>query len=96
MIVHYLDVVGISTLPFKTDAPLIVNADTVLSLSVARQFFEAIRRRYVQILQDLGSVQNLKFPSSNLLDTLRKLARELAIEYSSRFSARESLDHRPE
>jgi hypothetical protein len=96
MIVHYLDVVGIPTVPFKTDAPLVVNANAVLTLSVARQFLEAIRQRYAQILQDLGSVQNLKPPSGNPLDILREFTRELTIEDSFRFLTREGLDHRPE
>ena len=74
MIVRYLDVVGISTLPLKTVTPLIVYANAVLTPPVTRQFFEAVGRWYAQILQNLSSIQNLKFPSSNSLDTLRKFA----------------------
>jgi hypothetical protein len=96
MIIHYLDVVGISTPPFKTDAPLVVDANTILTLSVARQFLETTRRRYAQILQDLGGIQDSKSPSGNPLDVLREFARELTIEDSFRFLAREGLNHRPE
>jgi len=96
MIIHYPDVVGISTLPFKTDAPLVVDANAVLTLSVARQFLKAVRRRYAQILQDLGSVQDFKPPSGNPLDVLREFARELTIEDSFRFFTREGLNHHSE
>ena len=96
MIIHYLDVVGISTLPFKTDAPLVVDANAILTLSIARQFLEAVGRRYAQILQDLGCIQDFKSPSGNPLDVLREFARELTIEDSFRFLAREGLNHRPE
>jgi hypothetical protein len=34
MIVHYLDIVGIPTLPMKANAPLFVDANAVLSLAV--------------------------------------------------------------
>ena len=96
MIIHYLDVVGIPTSPFKTDAPLVVNADAILTLSVVRQFLQTVRRRYAQILQDLGSVQDVKSPSGNPLDVMREFARELTIEESFRFLAREGLNHHPE
>lgn len=96
MIIHYLDVVGISTPPFKADAPLVVNANAVLTLSVARQLLEAIRRRYAQILQDLGCVQDPESPSCNSLDVLRKFARELTIEDFLCFLTCEGLNHRPE
>ena len=95
MIIHYLDVVGISAPPLKTDAPLLVDANAILALSVARQFLETTRRRYAQILQDLGRVQDSESPSGNPLDVLWKFARELTIEDSLRFLAREGLDHRP-
>ncbi len=93
MIVHYLDTVGIAILPLKTNAPLIVDANAVLTLSITRQLFEAIGQRYAQILQNLGSIQDLKFPSRDSLDALRESARELAIEYPFRLFAGEGLDH---
>jgi hypothetical protein len=96
MIIHNLDVVGISIPPFEADAPLVVNADTVLTLSVTRQFLETIRRWYAQILQDLSSIQNFESPSCNPLDILREFTRELTIEDSFRFLTREGLNHRPE
>ena len=96
MLIHYLDVVGISTLPFKTDAPLVVDANTILTLSVTRQFLETTRRRYAQILQDLSRIQDSQSPSGNPLDVLREFARELTIEDFLRFLAREGLNHHPE
>lgn len=42
MVVHYFDVVRVAILPAKADTPLIVNADTVLSFSVAGERFDVV------------------------------------------------------
>jgi hypothetical protein len=51
MVVRYLDVKGVPSFPPKTDTPLVVDANAVLSQSVALQSFETIAGRYPQILQ---------------------------------------------
>jgi len=42
MVIHNLNVVGISTTPYKADAPLIVDANAVLSFSVTFERFQSI------------------------------------------------------
>ena len=93
MVVCNLYFVYISTPPFKTDAPLLVDANTKLALSVARKLLQTTRRRYAQILQDLRCVQDSQSPSGNPLDALREFARELTIKDSLRFLTREGLYH---
>ena len=45
MVIDDLDIERVSALPFEADAPLLINADTVLALAIAFQHFELIRRR---------------------------------------------------
>jgi len=39
MVINDLHVIGIALAPFKTNTPLVVDTNTVLALTVARQFF---------------------------------------------------------
>jgi hypothetical protein len=45
MIISDLHFIGVSIPPQKADSPLIVDPDTVLPLSVARQLLKAVARR---------------------------------------------------
>ena len=45
VIIDDLDVEGVAVLPAEADAPLIVDPDTVLTLSVARELLQSISRR---------------------------------------------------
>jgi hypothetical protein len=51
MIIHDLDIDGAGRAigPFKTDAPLAVNANAVLSLPITGKCFEAIARQRCEI-----------------------------------------------
>jgi hypothetical protein len=51
VVIHYLYVFGARFRPAKTDAPLIIDANAVLSEAVALQRFKAIARRHPQIIQ---------------------------------------------
>jgi hypothetical protein len=62
MVVDDLDVMGISVLPAEADTPLIIDADAVLSGSVATQRFQPVVRRDAQILEVLGIVQHAQLP----------------------------------
>jgi len=50
VIVDNLDIVRVSVLPSKADAPLVVDANAVLTLSVAAQGFEPVARGGAQVL----------------------------------------------
>lgn len=73
MVIHDLNVVGISVAPDKTDAPLIVDADAVLSLSVSVKSFETIARRGCQVAQFRGNIQLAEFPLRHSLDAAKPL-----------------------
>jgi len=57
MIVNDLNVVGIAASPKEAHTPLIIDADAVLTLTVALQCFQAVPRRNHQILQGASTVK---------------------------------------
>src|SRR5207249_3867070 len=62
LIVHNLDLMRVSVLPSKADAPLVVDANAVLTLSVAVQRFGPIARRDAQVANRACSMQIQKLP----------------------------------
>ena len=93
MVINDLHVISIALAPFKTNAPLVVDANTVLALTVARQFFEVVGWWYPQILQRVCAIKEFKLPPCTTLDGLRQLARELAPKQFCGFFVRKTLDH---
>jgi len=78
MIIDDHDISGIAVLPDKTDAPLIVDANAVLTCAVAFQRFQAVRRGYAQIFQRFGIVEHTQLALGNMLEVSRQLARHIA------------------
>jgi len=54
MVVGYFNVTGVPGFPAKTDSPLIVDPDTVLSLAMALQGCKPVTRRDSEVLQVPG------------------------------------------
>ena len=50
MIIHYLNIFGICSVPNKADAPLIIDTDAPLPFSVSCQSFKAISWRHTKRL----------------------------------------------
>ena len=71
MIIHDLDIVCVAFEPDEADTRLVVDPNTVLSLSVAVQGFQAISRRRHQVTQFRGAVQLPKLPAGIPLDRLK-------------------------
>jgi hypothetical protein len=57
VIIYNFDIVGIAIAPDKADAPLVVDADTVLPFAIASQRFQVIARRRPQIAKFGGDIQ---------------------------------------
>ncbi len=68
MIINYLHIVSVIFLPIKTNSPLVVNSDAVLSRTIADEFFQTIRRRNAKIVNCFGVVQHSQFSQCNLLN----------------------------
>ena len=79
MIIHDFYICESSRNHLETDSVLLVNADTILPLSVASKHFQMIGRRDSKILQAFSFVNHNQLPEGNLLDTLRQFSGELLI-----------------
>jgi hypothetical protein len=92
VIIRNLDVVGVSVAPHKTDAPLVVDAYTVLPRTVTFQLMKSVTRRHFQIHQTFGRVQDQKL-SSRWLSNVHELTDILIVEKPLRVRALEGLYH---
>lgn len=64
MIVGNADVEGVAIDPAEDDAPLLVDADAVVSRQLAPQGLKAVSRGYSKIVQTHGSVDQLELAQS--------------------------------
>jgi hypothetical protein len=57
VVVHYLHTFSARASPAKTDAPLIIDANAVLSQPVTFQGFQPVAWRHSQVIQTTGNLQ---------------------------------------
>jgi len=72
MVIHDLNVIRIAIAPHKADAPLIVDTDTVLSLSITFERFQTVTRGRREVAQFSGNVQLSKFPLRHPLEPSKR------------------------
>src|SRR6185369_12584034 len=94
VVINDLDVTGIIALPYKTNAPLLVDPDTMLPLPVAAQRLQIIRRRNTQRFKDSCRVQDLQLYRRSSLNGLRQLCGELPVKELFSLLVFERLDHK--
>jgi len=93
MIIDDLHLISVRLSPLETDAPPIVDSDTVLTLTVTVKLLQAIAGRDAQVVQRLCVVQHYELATRGDFDTL-KAWRALAIEERFRVFAPERPYHR--
>jgi hypothetical protein len=93
VIIDDLDVKGVTVAPPETDAPLLIDSDAVLTLSITLQSFELIRAWNRKILQVSSSVQLLQLHQSPLLNVTRNPLGELATPNPLGLPATKGLNH---
>ena len=93
MVINDLGVERVSVRPFEADAPLLINADTVLALSIAFQRFQRIRRRSHEIARITGAIKILQLLTRPLLYLAIKPPHELTLEYRLGIPVPEGSDH---
>jgi len=71
MVIRDLDLVGISGLPTKANAVLLIDPNAVLPPSLASQAFESVTRRDGQISQVADPANLIEFPPSGGPQPLR-------------------------
>ena len=77
----------------KANAPLVINADAILSGAVAFELLQPVPRYSLQILQRIGIVQVEQFAPRRTLDFRGKFSGELTPENPFGFLGRKEFDH---
>lgn len=93
MIVDNFDIEGFAIPPHKAYPPLIVDADTVLALTVTRQRLQSVAWRLAQIVELLCCVDHQQLRPSPLLNRRRQTAHGVACEDCGGAFIAEALDH---
>lgn len=81
MVINDFNIEGIAALPSKTNPPLLIDSDAVLTLPLAFQLFKVICRRDAQRFENGCGMNHFKLYSGNSLNSLRQFRRESALEY---------------
>ncbi len=93
MIVRNFNLVRISCAPFKANAPLVIDANTVLSRAIHRKFLKAVARWHAEIIELFGRIQDGQFTPSDAVQRGRKASRELTLKEQFSFSIPKALYH---
>ena len=93
MVVDDLDVIRVPVLPAKADAPLIVDANTVLARAVAFELFESVAGRHTQVLQLLGGINEANLAEHEPEQVGREPPDALPLRQALGVPIREALDH---
>jgi hypothetical protein len=78
MIVGDFDVPCCAVVPHKAEPPLIVDADTVLTLTISAQNFQTVARRRAEIVELTRGIQRQKLRADPALKLGRKPAHRIA------------------
>jgi len=96
MVVSDLDLEGIAVAPYEAYAPLVIDADAVLTYPATSELLQTVAGWLRQVGERAGSVDNEKLPHGGTKERWRKMARPLATEERLRIPVREGLDHQGE
>ena len=93
MVIDDLDFVRVAAFPPKADAPLVVDANAVLTRAIAFQLFQPVARRQPKVLQLNRDVDESELAEHGAPEVGRKPPDGLAAPESLGVSVREALDH---
>ncbi len=93
VVVNYFNLKRIIALPLETDAPLVIDPDTVLSRSIAAERFQPVPRRDAKRFKVRGRIEHKQLHGGRFLNVLRELLGEPSLKQSFRLSGSKSLDH---
>jgi hypothetical protein len=93
VVIDNFDIVGTSVIPEETDAPLVVDADTVLTGAIALKQFETITGWHAEIFDATALVDHAKFSQCDILYVGRQLSTAPAGPYQLGLSVREAFEH---
>jgi hypothetical protein len=90
---HERHLVRIPLVPAKADAPLVVDANAMLSGAIAFQLLESVAGRHAQIVQCLCGVHDHQLAQHGTLKPARETTHRLAAKEPFRIPVPEALDH---
>ena len=93
MIVGHLDVPRGVISPHKAESPLIVDANTVLTLAITAQSFQTIAGRHAKIVELFGGINSQKLRAGAVLNLRRESPHGIARKDRGRPLVRETPDH---
>jgi len=88
------DVKRIPILPAKADAPLIVDANAVLTGAVAFELLQTVAGRDAEVFELLRGINQREFAQHQTLELAGKATHKFATEQSLAVPIGETLDHR--
>ncbi len=68
MVIRDLYILSVASIPFEANAPLIIDANAILTGPIASQLLQAISRRHSQVLQGHGAIEHSQFAQRDLLN----------------------------
>lgn len=92
MVVHDFNLKRVALAPYETDAPLVVDPNTMLALSVSPQAFQPVPRRGGQIAESRGKMELVKLSPRAALNRLEP-AHRFSAEQALGVAAPEGADH---
>ena len=93
VVIHNLDVRGVSLDPSEADTPLIVDPNAHLPFPISLQRFEPVSRRITQVLDLRCRIKLAQLSKRPILNVARKFASSLTLPNSLRLLASERSDH---
>jgi len=93
VVVNDLNVPRIATLPSETDPPLVVDPNAVLARAVTVQPFQAVARRYTEVVQLHRSIQHPELSQCHLAHPRSESASRAPVEETFCVPVAEALDH---
>jgi hypothetical protein len=94
VVINDLYVFGISGAPDKTDSPLAIYSDAVLSFPITLQSFESIRGRQAQIIKPTRGIDRVKLHKCTLLNNTRKSSHKLPVKDTLSIAATKRSNHK--
>ena len=73
MVIDDFDLGRIAVLPAETDSPLIIDANTILTMPISRESFQSISRWDPQIGKCIRRIQDQKLSQSDALNSTESL-----------------------
>ncbi len=93
MVVDDLDVMRVAGPPSKTDSPLSVDADAVLSSTITLQLLEPVRWRNAEVVECRRRIQHSELSEGNALHVRAQSFDRLSTEEALCVSIPKALNH---